>query len=80
MIFGALAALLGLAAVAQASGDDRSVMPPAGQVTQERTTDGRDSVHDRSERREHAREAGERHGDDREGRDEGRERERHDRD
>ena len=52
IIFGALMALLGLAAVAQASDDDRSV-PQAGQVTQERTTDGRDSARDRDDRREH---------------------------
>lgn len=73
IIFGALMALLGLAAVAQASDDDRSV-PQAGQVTQERTTDGRDSARDRDDRREHAREAGEKHADDREDHNEARER------
>lgn len=55
IIFGALAALLGLAAVAQASDDDGRFMPGAGLVVQERMTDGRDSNHDRYEQREHAR-------------------------
>ncbi|MDO8875299.1 MAG: hypothetical protein Q8M24_08445 [Pseudolabrys sp.] len=80
IIFGALAALLGLAAVAQASDDDRSFTTGAGQVAQERTTDGRDSDHDRYERREHARDMRENHDDDRDGHHRGRERHRRDRD
>ena len=81
IIFGALAALLGLAAVAQASDDDRSFGAGAGQMTQERTTDGRFSDHDRYERREHARDLREdRDDDDRDGHRQGRERHRQDRD
>ena len=80
IIFGALAALLGLAAVAQASDDDRSYLPGAGQMTQERTTDGY-ADHDRYERREHARDLREdRDEDDRDGHRQGRERHRRDRD
>lgn len=68
IIFGALAALLGLATVAQASDDDAA--PGARQVAQERVSD-----HDRYERREHVRD----HDDD-DGDDDGHDRyERHDR-
>lgn len=48
IIFGALAALLGLATVAQASNDDAA--PGARQIAQERVSD-----HDRYERREQVR-------------------------
>ena len=80
IIFGALAALLGLAATAQASDDGRSFTMKAGQVAQERATDGSDSDHDRYERREHTRDMRENHDDDRNGHNEGRERHRRDRD
>ncbi len=81
IIFGALAALLGLAAVAQASDDDRSYLPGAGQMTQERTTDGRVLDHDRYERREHTRDLREdRDNDDRDGHHQDREWHRRDRD
>ena len=53
IIFGALAALLGLATVAQASNDDAA--PGARQVAQERISDGRSGDHDRYERHEHVR-------------------------
>jgi hypothetical protein len=80
IIFGALAALLGFAAAAQASDDDRSLTTGAGQVAQERMSDGRYADHDRYERREHARNERDNHDDDRNGHREGRERNRQDRD
>jgi hypothetical protein len=80
IIFGALAALLGFAAAAQASDDDRSFTTGAGQVTQEHSTDGRYADHDRNERREHARNERDDHDEDREGHNQGRERHRQDRD
>lgn len=49
IIFGALAALVGLATVAQASDGERVAAPGARQVAQERAGD------DRFERREHVR-------------------------
>lgn len=80
IIFGALAALLGLTAVAQASDDNRSAMRQADQVTQERSADGRSSDYDRYERRENARDMRENHDNDRDGHHQGRERHRQDRD
>jgi len=73
IIFGALAALLGFAAAAQASDDTRSMVSGSDQVTQERTTDGRDTDHDRNERRDHARDMRENHNDGRESHHQGRE-------
>lgn len=55
IIFGALAALIGLATVAQASDDDRVAAPGARQVAQERGSNDRYRDHDRYERREHVR-------------------------
>jgi len=80
IILGALAALLGFAAAAQASDDDRALMPGAAQVAQERMSGGRYADHDRHERREHARNERDNHDDDHNGHHEGRERHRQDRD
>lgn len=80
IIFGALAALLGFMATAQASDNDRTFVPGAAQTAKERMTDGRYADHDRYERREHARDMREDHDDDRDDRYEGRERHRSDRD
>ncbi len=80
IIFGALAALLGLAAVAQASDDDRSFTTRTGQVAQDSATDGSDADHDRYERREHARDMRTNHDDDSDGDHQSRERHRRDRD
>lgn len=79
IILGALAALLGFAAAAQASDDDRSFTTGAGQAAQERMSDDRYADHDRYERREHARNERD-NDDDRDGRHEGRERHRQNRD
>lgn len=71
IIFGALVALLGFAAAAQASDDTRSMMSGSDQMTQERATDGRDT--DRNERRDHARNERENHDDGRQSHHQGRE-------
>lgn len=79
IIFGALAALLGLATVAQASDDDAApgARQVAQEVAQERVSGDRYRDHDRYERREHARDMRD-HDDD--GDDDGHDRtERHDR-
>lgn len=57
IIFGALAALLGLATVAQASNDDAApgARQVAQEVAQERISDGRSGDHDRYEQREQGR-------------------------
>lgn len=73
IIFGALAALLGFAAAAQASDDTRSMMSGSDQVTQERATDGRGSDHDRNEQRDYARDMRENHDDGRQSHHQGRE-------
>lgn len=81
IIFGALAALLGLAVAAQASGKDGSAMSDTNNATQQRTADSAVAAADRSEPRDGKQDVGKRHGDnDRDGGREGRERASADRD
>lgn len=56
IIFGALAALLGLAAVAQANDQPQSGPRDGTQVTPPTVKDSRDTNHDREARNEHSRE------------------------
>lgn len=55
IILGALAALLGLAAVAQANDQPQSGMQDGTQVTRQAAHDSRDAKHDRDARNERSR-------------------------